>query len=73
MLFASTPAHASPHTHNTHSGKTSLLFHFARAAAAATRRRAFILMTRERADDAPPLLPAGVGKADPAYDEACMK
>ena len=58
---------------DTYSGKTSLLFHFARAAAAATGRQAFILTTRERADDAPPLLPAGVGKADPAYEAVCMK
>ena len=69
------PRHANhPSPPPPFSGKTSLLFHYARAAAAAGGGRpAFVLTTRARADEAPPLLPAGVAKDDAAYGAVQMK
>ena len=58
------------------SGKTSHLFHYARAAALARGDGAgpsIVVTTRDRADDAPPLLPPGVTKDDAGYEGVQMK
>lgn len=59
--------------HVSCSGKTSLLFHFARAAAAATGRDAYLLTSRARAEAGPPALPPGVEADDAALERVQVK